>query len=35
MLRHGLAREVEDAGFNSVAKVSRHRGVFQTVFGLK
>lgn len=35
MLRHGLAREVGDAGFHSVTKVSQHRGVFQTVYGFK
>jgi ubiquinone/menaquinone biosynthesis C-methylase UbiE len=35
MLRHGVAREVEEAGFREVTKTSRHRGAFQTVVGVK
>jgi len=35
MLRHGLAREVREAGFRDVTKRSTHRGVFQTVQGRK
>jgi len=35
MLKHGLTKEVEEAGFKCVTKLSRHRGVFQIVQGIK
>jgi demethylmenaquinone methyltransferase/2-methoxy-6-polyprenyl-1,4-benzoquinol methylase len=35
MLQHGLAQEVAGAGFKSVTKESKYRGVFQTVQGFK
>jgi len=35
MLEHGVVEEVREAGFREVTKVSKHRGVFQIVQGVK
>jgi ubiquinone/menaquinone biosynthesis C-methylase UbiE len=35
MLEHGLAEEVKEAGFKHIAKVSKYRGTFQVVRGVK
>jgi ubiquinone/menaquinone biosynthesis C-methylase UbiE len=35
MLKHGLMKEVEEAGFQCVTKASKRGGVFQTVQGVK
>lgn len=35
MLRRGLARELEEAGFRSVMRTTGYRGAFQTVQGAK
>ncbi len=35
MLKHGLAEELREAGFNRITKDSIYRGVFQVVQGVK
>ena len=35
MLRHGLTKEVEEAGFKHIRKTSKYCGIFQTVQGVK